>query len=55
VLWVALGVQLGALPTTVAGALGSRRRRGLGIGDPALPRPVAVLGTLVVSAAQAVT
>jgi hypothetical protein len=55
VLWVALGVQLGALPTTLAGALGSRGRRGLGIGDPALLRPVAVLGTLVVSAAQAVT
>jgi drug/metabolite transporter (DMT)-like permease len=34
VLWVALGVQFGALPTTLAGALGSRGRRGLGIGDP---------------------
>ena len=56
VLWVALGVQLGALPTTLAGALRSRGWRGLGIGDPALLPPVAllaVLGTLVVSAAQA--
>ena len=35
VLWVALGVQLGALPTTLAGALRSRGRR-LGIDDPAL-------------------
>jgi thioredoxin-dependent peroxiredoxin len=34
VLWVALGVQLGALPTTLAGALGSRRRRRLGVDDP---------------------
>jgi hypothetical protein len=69
VLWVALGVQLGALPTTLAGALGSRGRRRLGVDDPALlahaltaERPsgtqtagaaLAVLGTLVVSAAQA--
>jgi hypothetical protein len=56
VLWVALGVQLGALPTTLAGALGSRGRRRLGVDDKALLGPVAalaVLGTLVVSAAQA--
>jgi drug/metabolite transporter (DMT)-like permease len=33
VLWVALGVQLGALPTALAGALRSRGRRGLGIHD----------------------
>jgi drug/metabolite transporter (DMT)-like permease len=50
VLWVALGVQLGALPTTLAGALGSRGRRGLGIGDRALLLPVAVLTVLNLSA-----
>jgi drug/metabolite transporter (DMT)-like permease len=49
VLWVALGVQLGALPTTLAGALGSRGRR-LGIGDPALLAPVAALTVLNLSA-----
>src|SRR4029453_19193335 len=50
VLWVALGVQLGALPTTLAGALGSRGRGGLGIGDRALLLPVAVLTVLNLSA-----
>ena len=49
VLWVALGVQLGALPTTLVGALGSRGRR-LGIGDPALLAPVAALTVLNLSA-----
>ena len=46
VLWVALGVQLGALPTTLAGVLGSRGRHGLGIPDPALLLPVALLTVL---------
>ena len=41
VLWVALGVQLGALPTTLAGALRSRGRR-LGIDETALLAPVAL-------------
>jgi drug/metabolite transporter (DMT)-like permease len=50
VLWVALGVQLGALPTTLAGALGSRGRRRLGVDDPALLAPVAVLTVLNLSA-----
>jgi drug/metabolite transporter (DMT)-like permease len=50
ILWVALGVQLGALPTTLAGALRSRSRRGFGIDDPALLRPVAVLTVLNLSA-----
>jgi drug/metabolite transporter (DMT)-like permease len=50
VLWVALGVQLGALPTTLAGALGSRGRRRLGIGDPGLLPPVALLTVLNLSA-----
>ena len=45
VLWVALGVQLGALPTTLACALRSRGRR-LGIDDPALLAPVALLTVL---------
>src|SRR5215213_1422520 len=49
VLWVALGVQVGALPTTVAGAMGARGRR-LGIGDPALLWPVAWLTVLNLSA-----
>jgi drug/metabolite transporter (DMT)-like permease len=48
VLWVALGVQLGALPTTLVGAL--RSRGGLGIGDPALLAPVALLTVLNLSA-----
>jgi drug/metabolite transporter (DMT)-like permease len=48
VLWVALGVQLGALPTTLAGALRSRGR--LGIDDPALLAPVALLTVLNLSA-----
>jgi drug/metabolite transporter (DMT)-like permease len=48
VLWVALGIQLGALPTTLAGALGSRGRRRLG-DDPALLRPVVVLTVLNLS------
>jgi drug/metabolite transporter (DMT)-like permease len=50
VLWVALGVQLGALPTTLAGALRSRGRRGLGIDDSGLLLPVAVLTVLNLSA-----
>ena len=50
VLWVALGVQLGALPTTLAGALGSRGRRRLGVDDKALLGPVAVLTVLNLSA-----
>jgi drug/metabolite transporter (DMT)-like permease len=50
VLWVALGVQLGALPTTLAGALRSRGRRGLGIDEPGLLLPVAVLTVLNLSA-----
>jgi drug/metabolite transporter (DMT)-like permease len=50
VLWVVLGVQLGALPTTLAGALGSRGRRGLGIDDRALLLPVGVLTVLNLSA-----
>ena len=49
-LWVALGIQLGALPTALAGALRSQGRRGLGIEDPALLRPVAVLTVLNLSA-----
>jgi drug/metabolite transporter (DMT)-like permease len=48
VLWVALGVQLGAMPTTLAGAVRSRRR--LGIDDPALLAPVALLTVLNLSA-----
>jgi drug/metabolite transporter (DMT)-like permease len=50
VLWVALGVQLGALPTTLAGALRYRGRGRLGIDDPALLLPVAVLTVLNLSA-----
>ena len=49
VLWVALGVQLGALPTTLVGALATRGRR-LGIDDPALLAPVALLTVLNLSA-----
>jgi drug/metabolite transporter (DMT)-like permease len=49
VLWVALGVQFGALPTCLAGALRARGRR-LGIGDPALLWPVAWLTVLNLSA-----
>jgi drug/metabolite transporter (DMT)-like permease len=49
VLWVALGVQVGALPTTLAVALGSRGL-GLGIDDPALLAPVALLTVLNLSA-----
>jgi drug/metabolite transporter (DMT)-like permease len=49
VLWVALGVQVGALPTTLAGALRSRGRR-LGIDDRALLWPVALLTVLNLSA-----
>jgi drug/metabolite transporter (DMT)-like permease len=44
VLWVALGIQVGALPTTLAGAVGSRGR--LGIDDRALLGPVALLTVL---------
>jgi drug/metabolite transporter (DMT)-like permease len=50
VLWVALGVQLGALPTALAGALRSRGRGRLGIDDPALLLPVAVVSVLNLSA-----
>jgi drug/metabolite transporter (DMT)-like permease len=50
VLWVALGVQVGALPTTLAGALRSRGRRRLGVDDPALLAPVALLTVLNLSA-----
>ena len=50
VLWVALGVQLGALPTALAGTLRSRGRRGLGIHDRALVLPVAALTVLNLSA-----
>ena len=48
VLWVALGVQVGALPTTLAGALRARGRR-LGFDDPALLWPVALLTVLNLS------
>ncbi|HEY6706050.1 MAG TPA: DMT family transporter [Actinomycetota bacterium] len=48
VLWVALGVQVGALPTTLAGALRARGRR-LGFDDPALLWPVGVLTVLNLS------
>ena len=48
VLWVALGVQVGALPTTLAGAVGVRGRR-LGFDDPALLWPVGVLTVLNLS------
>jgi drug/metabolite transporter (DMT)-like permease len=50
VLWVALGVQLGALPTTLAGAVRSRRR--LGIDDPSLLAPVVTAGCAVAIAAE---
>ncbi|HWC41992.1 MAG TPA: DMT family transporter, partial [Actinomycetota bacterium] len=46
VLWVALGIQLGALPTTYVGALRTLGRRGLSIRDPALLAPVATLTVL---------
>jgi drug/metabolite transporter (DMT)-like permease len=49
VLWVALGVQVGALPTTLAVALSSRGPR-LGIDDSALLAPVALLTVLNLSA-----
>jgi len=49
VLWVALGVQVGALPTTLAGALGARGRH-LGIGDRAQLWPVGLLTVLNLSA-----
>ena len=49
-LWVALGVQVGALPTTLFGALGRRGRRRLAIDDPALLWPVALLTVLNLSA-----
>jgi drug/metabolite transporter (DMT)-like permease len=48
VLWVALGVQLGALPTALVGAV--RSRAGVGIDDPALLAPVALLTVLNLSA-----
>jgi drug/metabolite transporter (DMT)-like permease len=49
VLWVALGVQLGALPTTLIGALRSRGRGRLGIDDRGLLLPVAALTVLNLS------
>ena len=49
VLWVALGVQVGALPTCLAGALRGRGRR-LGLDDPSLLWPVVVLTVLNLSA-----
>ena len=49
VLWVALGVQVGALPTTLFGAPRRRGRRRLAIDDPALPWPVALLTVLNLS------
>jgi drug/metabolite transporter (DMT)-like permease len=49
VLWVALGVQVGALPTTMFGALRARGRR-LGIEDRAQLWPVFVLTVLNLSA-----
>jgi drug/metabolite transporter (DMT)-like permease len=49
VLWVALGVQVGALPTTLVGALRRRGRRRLAIDDPALLWPVALLTVLNLS------
>ena len=49
VLWVALGVQVGALPTTLFGALRRRGRRRLAIDDPALLWPVALLTVLNLS------
>jgi drug/metabolite transporter (DMT)-like permease len=50
VLWVALGVQLGALPTTLFGALGRPGRGRLAIDDPALLWPVALLTVLNLAA-----
>jgi hypothetical protein len=50
VLWVALGVQVGALATTLVGALPGRGRR-LGLDDRALLWPVGVLTVLNLSAA----
>ena len=49
VLWVALGVQRGALPTTLGGALRSRGRRGLGLHERALVLPVATVTVLNLS------
>jgi drug/metabolite transporter (DMT)-like permease len=49
VLWVAFGVQVGALPTTLAAALRGRGRR-LGLDDRALLWPVGVLTVLNLSA-----
>ena len=49
VLWVALGVQVGALPTTLAGTLRARGRR-FSFDDPALLWPVGVLTVLNLSA-----
>ena len=49
VLWVALGIQVGALPTTLVGALRARGRR-LGVGDPAQLWPVGLLTVLNLSA-----
>jgi drug/metabolite transporter (DMT)-like permease len=49
VLWVALGVQVGALPPTLLGALWSRGRR-LGVDDPAQLAPVALLAAVNLAA-----
>jgi drug/metabolite transporter (DMT)-like permease len=46
VLWVAVGVQLGALPPAFLGALASRGRRGLVVADPGLLLPVGTLTVL---------
>jgi drug/metabolite transporter (DMT)-like permease len=46
VLWVAVGVQLGALPPALLGALASRGPRGLVVADPGLLLPVGVLTVL---------
>ena len=46
VLWVAVGVQLGALPPALLGALASRGPRGLVVADPALLLPLGVLTVL---------
>lgn len=46
VLWVAVGVQLGALPPALLGALASLGPRGLVVADPGLLLPVGILTVL---------
>jgi drug/metabolite transporter (DMT)-like permease len=46
VLWVALGIQLGALPITLLTALSASGLRGLRVAQPAVLLPVGVLTTL---------